>query len=103
LSYHVAPGLVPSVYIKNGADYETVEGTDLSLEIMDDGRVMIGDATVISADFLANNAIAHEIDAVLTIPVATTPAPTDAPTSSAVSNSAFGFAVAFVGAAAILV
>jgi transforming growth factor-beta-induced protein len=124
LLYHVLPVLVPAASIMNGDHYVTVEGTHLFLDVMG-GTVMIGDATVTGTDVLASNGLAHVIDTVLTIPASLAPAsammgtmapammgtmapamaPAMAPVDaySAASNSAFGFALALVGAVAILV
>ena len=42
----------------------TVEGSDVSIKV-ENGKVMINDATVVTADVQASNGVIHVIDSVL--------------------------------------
>jgi uncharacterized surface protein with fasciclin (FAS1) repeats len=66
LTYHVVPGKVMAADIKPG-DVATVAGPTLKLSIVD-GKVMVNDATVASADVVASNGVIHVIDKVLLPP-----------------------------------
>jgi transforming growth factor-beta-induced protein len=63
LTYHVVPGKVMAADIKPG-DVVTVEGTTIALTVAD-GKVMVNDAEVLSADVAASNGVIHVIDKVL--------------------------------------
>lgn len=63
LTYHVVPGKVMAADVSTG-EVEAVSGVDLSL-MADNGSVMVGDATVVSADIEATNGVIHVIDQVL--------------------------------------
>lgn len=47
---------------------ETVNGQSLEIKINDDGTVMVGDATVTTADIETSNGVIHVIDTVLVPP-----------------------------------
>ncbi len=64
LTYHVVPGSVMSGDLSDGMEAETVEGSNLAVSI-DGDTVMVGDATVTSADIKASNGVIHVIDGVL--------------------------------------
>jgi uncharacterized surface protein with fasciclin (FAS1) repeats len=64
LTYHVVSGEVMAVDLEDGQEITTVEGGKLKISI-EDGKVMIGDATVTTADIIASNGVIHVIDAVL--------------------------------------
>ncbi len=66
LTYHVVPGLVMAADIKPG-DVATVAGPTIKLSIVD-GKVMVNDATVATADVVASNGVIHVIDKVLLPP-----------------------------------
>jgi uncharacterized surface protein with fasciclin (FAS1) repeats len=66
LTYHVVPGKVMAADIKPG-DVATVAGPTIKLSIVD-GKVMVNDATVASADVVASNGVIHVIDKVLLPP-----------------------------------
>ena len=65
LTYHVVAGDVKSSDLSDGQMVETVQGGKLEVKIGDDGSVMIGDATVVTADVAASNGTVHVIDTVL--------------------------------------
>jgi uncharacterized surface protein with fasciclin (FAS1) repeats len=65
LTYHVVPGKVTSGDIAGKAlDAETVAGLPLSIDATGAG-VMVGGATVTTADVMASNGVIHIIDTVL--------------------------------------
>ena len=68
LTYHVAAGKVMSTDLSDGMKIDTVNGAQLTVKIGADGKVMIGDATVVTADVEASNGVIHVIDAVLIPP-----------------------------------
>ncbi len=63
LTYHVVPGMVTSADIEPG-DVETVQGSTVELTV-EDGTVMVNDATVVAADVKASNGVIHVIDTVI--------------------------------------
>lgn len=64
LTYHVVSGKTLSSSLKDGQELTTVEGGKLKVTIKD-GKVMVGNATVTSADIVASNGVIHVIDKVL--------------------------------------
>ena len=64
LTYHVVSGKTMSTDLKDGQEITTVEGGKLKVMIKD-GKVMIGNAHVTSADIEASNGVIHVIDKVL--------------------------------------
>ena len=66
LTYHVVPGKVMAADITAG-DVATVAGPTVKLTITD-GKVMVNDATVVTADVVASNGVIHVIDKVLLPP-----------------------------------
>ena len=66
LTYHVVPGKAMAADLKAG-DIATVAGPTVKLTIAD-GKVMVNDATVITADVVASNGVIHVIDKVLLPP-----------------------------------
>jgi uncharacterized surface protein with fasciclin (FAS1) repeats len=68
LTYHVVPGKVMSTDLTDGMMAETVNGQSLEITINDDGTVMVGDATVVTADIETSNGVIHVIDTVLVPP-----------------------------------
>ena len=64
LTYHVVSGKTMSADLKDGQEITTVEGGKLKVMIKD-GKVMIGNAQVTSADIEASNGVIHVIDKVL--------------------------------------
>ncbi len=66
LTYHVVPGKVMAADIAAG-DVATVAGPTVALTVTD-GKVMVNDATVVTADVAASNGVIHVIDKVLLPP-----------------------------------
>ncbi|MDZ4840465.1 MAG: fasciclin domain-containing protein [Bacteroidota bacterium] len=64
LTYHVVSGATMAADLEDGQEIATVEGGILHVSIKD-GKVMIGDAHVTSADIKATNGVIHVIDKVL--------------------------------------
>ena len=64
LTYHVVAGKVMSTDITGDMQPSTVNGSTLNITLKN-GKVMINDATVISADIDADNGVIHVIDKVL--------------------------------------
>ena len=66
LTYHVVPGKVMAADIKPG-DVATVAGPTIKLSVVD-GKVMVNESTVTSADVVASNGVIHVIDKVMLPP-----------------------------------
>ena len=64
LTYHVVPGRVASSEVVNLGEATTVQGQNVTISV-EDGKVMIDEATVITADIEASNGIIHVIDRVI--------------------------------------
>lgn len=64
LTYHVVPGKVLAEDVVNLSSAETANGQSVEIKTWD-GKVMIGGATVVSADIEATNGVIHVIDKVL--------------------------------------
>ncbi len=69
LTYHVVPGSVMSKDLQNGQVIKTVQGSNLTVEIMD-GKVYLVDskgakAMVTTADVSTSNGVVHIIDTVV--------------------------------------
>jgi uncharacterized surface protein with fasciclin (FAS1) repeats len=64
LTYHVVSGKMTAADLKDGQELTTVEGGKLEV-IIKDGKVTVGNATVIAADIMASNGVIHVIDKVL--------------------------------------
>lgn len=64
LTYHVVSGKTMAADLKDGQELTTLEGGKLKV-MMKDGKVMIGNAQVTSADIEASNGVIHVIDKVL--------------------------------------
>ncbi|MEX2513078.1 MAG: fasciclin domain-containing protein [Cyclobacteriaceae bacterium] len=64
LTYHVVAGKVKSTDLKDGMEVETVQGQKIKI-MLKDGKAMINDATVTSADIEATNGVVHVIDTVI--------------------------------------
>ena len=67
LLYHVYAGAVYAADVTDGMTVAMVNGDDASFTVTN-GTVMIGDATVTSADVMASNGVIHVIDKVLMPP-----------------------------------
>ncbi len=68
LTYHVVSGKVMASDLSDGMMIDTVNGAQLEVKINADGSVMIGDATVTTADIETSNGVIHVIDTVLVPP-----------------------------------
>jgi uncharacterized surface protein with fasciclin (FAS1) repeats len=64
LTYHVVAGKEMAKDIENLSSVKTVNGKDLTIKVVD-GKVMVGDANVTTADVVASNGVIHIIDTVL--------------------------------------
>jgi len=66
LTNHVISGVALSTDLTDGMTVTTLAGAELPVSIEADGTVMIGGATVVTADVEASNGVVHIIDTVLT-------------------------------------
>lgn len=64
LTYHVVAGKVMSSDLSNGQKAKTVQGSEITVTLKD-GRAMIDNASVITADIEASNGVVHVIDTVI--------------------------------------
>ena len=64
LTYHVVAGEVTSDQVVNLESATTVQGQDIKIRVQN-GQVMIDDATVTQADVQASNGVIHVIDSVI--------------------------------------
>lgn len=64
LTYHVVSGAYKAADLKDGQMLKTLQGQDLKVTIKD-GKVMINDAAVTTADVISKNGVTHVIDAVV--------------------------------------
>ena len=67
LTYHVVPGEVMAADVVKMSEAETVNGKTVNIAV-EGGTVMINDAKVAAADFLASNGVIQVIDAVILPP-----------------------------------
>ena len=67
LLYHVYSGAVNAADVPDGLTVARVNGDDATFTVTD-GTVMVGDATVTTADVMASNGVIHVIDKVLMPP-----------------------------------
>jgi len=67
LLYHVYSGAVYAADVTDGLTVAMVNGDDATFTVTD-GTVMVGDATVTTADVMASNGVIHVIDKVLMPP-----------------------------------
>lgn len=68
LTYHVVAGEVKSTDLKDGMKAKTVEGSEIKINITDEGA-KINDAKVKTADIIAANGVVHVIDQVILPPM----------------------------------
>lgn len=64
LTYHVVPGRYTSADLKDGMTLKTVNGQMLTVKMMD-GKWMVNDAMVETADVISSNGVTFVIDSVL--------------------------------------
>jgi uncharacterized surface protein with fasciclin (FAS1) repeats len=67
LQYHVVSGATMSSDLEDGMEVETLAGETLTVSI-EEGTVMVGEATVLTPDVEASNGVVHVIDTVLMPP-----------------------------------
>jgi uncharacterized surface protein with fasciclin (FAS1) repeats len=67
LTYHVVPGAVKAEQVTKLDEAKTVNGAMVKIST-EDGKVMINDATVTTADIPASNGVIHVIDKVILPP-----------------------------------
>lgn len=67
LLYHVVPAKVTAAEVVNLTSAKTVEGSEITIKVMD-GKVYINGAQVVVTDIMANNGIIHVIDTVILPP-----------------------------------
>ncbi len=64
LTYHVVSARAMAKDVQGMSKVKTINGKELPLKVID-GKVMVGDATVTTADVGASNGVIHVIDTVL--------------------------------------
>lgn len=65
LTYHVVPGKVMAADVVKLKSAKTVQGSNVTVSVQN-GKVMIDEATVIKADIGTSNGVIHVIDRVIT-------------------------------------
>ena len=68
LTYHVVSGAVLAADVVGLDSATTVQGEDISIEVIDGGVVLNGSANVVATDVEASNGVVHVIDAVILPP-----------------------------------
>jgi transforming growth factor-beta-induced protein len=96
LASHVLLQVYPSEFLVNGSQVITLGGLPIDI-ITTDGSIMLNGATVVLADVLANNGIAHAIDALLTGSGASAPGTVNVVLESDTEFSILDAALALVG------
>jgi uncharacterized surface protein with fasciclin (FAS1) repeats len=84
LLYHVVSGSVPAADVVTLDAATTIQGSDVSIEVVDGGVVLNDSVNVVTTDVFASNGVIHVIDAVLLPP---TPADMDAPEADIVDTA----------------
>lgn len=64
LTYHVVPGKVGSEEVVNLSSAKTVNGKNVTINVMD-GKVMVENAKITKTDIAASNGFIHVIDSVI--------------------------------------
>jgi uncharacterized surface protein with fasciclin (FAS1) repeats len=64
LLYHVVSGKVTAAKVMKMQSAKTLNGQNVTIAV-NDGKVMVNDATVVKADVMASNGVIHVIDTVL--------------------------------------
>jgi transforming growth factor-beta-induced protein len=70
LLYHVVAGAVPADTVVGLSTATTVQGSDVTIEVVEGNVILNGEVMVIATDIEASNGIIHVIDAVLLPPAA---------------------------------
>lgn len=68
LTYHVVSGKVLAADVVGLDSATTVQGDDISIEVVDGGVVLNGSSNVIATDVEASNGVVHVIDSVILPP-----------------------------------
>ena len=68
LTYHVVSGKVLAADVVNLESATTLEGSDITIEVVEGGVVLNGTVNVTATDVMASNGVIHVIDAVLLPP-----------------------------------
>ncbi len=68
LTYHVVSGKVLAADVVGLSSATTVQGSDISIEVVDGSVILNGSATVTATDVAASNGVIHVIDAVILPP-----------------------------------
>lgn len=68
LTYHVVAGKVYSKDLSDGMTAKTVQGASVKISLKD-GKAMVNNATVTTADIEATNGVVHVIDTVILPPM----------------------------------
>lgn len=68
LTYHVVSGEVLAADVVGLDSATTVQGDDISIEVVDGGVVLNGSSNVVATDVKASNGVVHVIDAVILPP-----------------------------------
>ncbi len=75
LLYHVADGKLMAADVANLTNITTLQGSNITVNVTEDGRVFVDEAEIIVADVEASNGVIHVIDAVLVPPEEPGPEP----------------------------
>jgi transforming growth factor-beta-induced protein len=65
LTCHVVSGKVMANDLKDGQELTTLDGSKLKIAMMNDGKIMVGNAHITVADIAATNGVVHVIDKVI--------------------------------------
>jgi uncharacterized surface protein with fasciclin (FAS1) repeats len=65
LTYHVIAGNVPAATVVTLTEADTVEGSKVTIAVVDGGVVLNGTSHVTATDIAASNGVIHVIDSVL--------------------------------------
>lgn len=68
LTYHVVDGVALAEDVVELDAVTTLQGSDITIEVTDDGVVLNGEVMVTATDIMASNGVIHVIDAVLLPP-----------------------------------
>ena len=88
LLYHVVSGEVLAADVVGLSAAPTVQGSDISIEVVDGKVILNGNVEVVTTDVLASNGVIHVIDGVLLPPAEA--APVAVPDPGAAGNAGLG-------------
>ena len=66
LAYHVVPGRVMAADVVQLESARTAQGQDVTIEVENDGGVLVDEARVVQTDIETTNGVIHVIDSVIT-------------------------------------